>query len=145
MPAAKEDDVSAANKALVVRFIDALESGDVAAAAACFDADRYYSHAFEADLEGTWAQQKADFRAGTWTEVSVERLALIAEGDRVAYLSSFTGTHSGEFLGVPPSGRRVTIPMLQAWRVDGGLIVEHWGGFQVTDALLQRLRDPDAT
>jgi predicted SnoaL-like aldol condensation-catalyzing enzyme len=128
------------NKALVLRFIDALSKGDVAGAAACFDAERYYSHAYEADLAGTWEQQKANYRSGTWSDVETERLAVIADGDRVAYLANFTGTHTGPFLGIPPSGRRVTIPMLETWRIDGDKIVEHWGGFQITERLLARLR-----
>jgi len=133
------------NKALVIRFIDALARRDVAGAAACFDAERYYSHAYEADLAGTWEQQKANYRAGTWSDVETERLAVIAEGDRVVYLATFTGTHTGPFLGVPASGKRVSIPMLETWRVEDDKIVEHWGGFQITDKLMARLRNADQT
>jgi len=135
---------AAANKALVLRFLEAFDSGDFATAASCFDPERYYSHAYEADLAGTWEQQKANFRAAIWTDVSVERLAVIAEDDRVAYLTNFTATHSGEFLGIPSTGRRVTIPSLEVWRVERGLIVEHWGGLQITAAVMNRLRQPAA-
>jgi steroid delta-isomerase-like uncharacterized protein len=128
------------NKALVLRFIDALGRGDVAAAAECFDAERYYSHAYEADLAGTWEQQKANFRAKVWRDVETEPVAVVAEGDRVAVHSTFTGTHTGTFLGVPASGARVTMPSLQIWRVADGKIVEHWGGLQVTELTMRRLR-----
>jgi steroid delta-isomerase-like uncharacterized protein len=125
---------------VVNRFIDALRTGDVATAAECFDADRYYSHAFEADLAGTWEQMKAGRRSRTWTDVEVEPLAVVADGDRVARHAVFTATHTGEFFGVPASGRRVSIPSLEIWRVADGRIVEHWGGLQVTEHLLDRLR-----
>ncbi len=128
------------NKALVLRFIDALGRGDIGAAAECFDADRYYSHAYEADLAGTWEQQKAAFRAKAWSDVVSERVAVIAEGDRVAVHGTFTGTHTGTFLGVPASGARVTMPSLQIWRVDEGKIVEHWGGLLVSELTMRRLR-----
>ena len=128
------------NKALLIRFLDAFGAGDIAAAAECFDADRYYSHAYEADLAGTWAQQRANYRAAIWTDVQVERITVWAEGDRVGHHSSFTGIHSGPFLGIPASGRRVTMPVLETWRVADGKIAEHWGGFIVTDKLLDRLR-----
>ena len=124
----------------MIRFLDAFRTGDIATAASCFDPERYYSNAYEADLAGTWAQQKANFRARIWTDVESERVAVLADGDRVAVQGLFTGTHTGPFLGIPPSGRRVTIPVLEVWRIAGGLIVEHWGGFQITDAVIRRLR-----
>jgi steroid delta-isomerase-like uncharacterized protein len=40
---------------------------------------------------------------------------MVAEGDRVATFSFWSGTHRGEFLGVPASGRRVTV---EAWTLD---------------------------
>ena len=93
------------NKALLMRFLDAFGAGDIATAAECFDADRYYSHTYEADLAGTWAQQRANYRAAIWTDVDVERIAVWAERDRVGHHSSFTATHSGPFLGIPASGQ----------------------------------------
>src|SRR3954447_4448282 len=113
----------AENKALVERFLEAFRTGDIATAAACFGAERYYSNAYEADLAGTWAQQKANYRAQIWTDVVSEQVALIAEGDRVAYQALFTGTHSGEFLGFPATGKRLTLPVLEVWRIDGDKIV----------------------
>jgi steroid delta-isomerase-like uncharacterized protein len=40
---------------------------------------------------------------------------LIAEGDRVASFCTWTGTHRGEFMGIPATGRSVTI---EAWTMD---------------------------
>jgi len=128
------------NKALVLRFIDALDAGDVAAAAACFDLDRYYSHAYEADLAGTWEQMKARHHAPSFQDVVLERVALVAEGDRVAYHTRMTATHTDELLGIPASGARVTIDGLQIWRIDGDKIVEHWGGPVVTEKVAATLR-----
>jgi steroid delta-isomerase-like uncharacterized protein len=39
----------------------------------------------------------------------------LAEGDRVMTLSTWTGTHAGEFLGIPATGRSVTV---EAWTID---------------------------
>ena len=39
----------------------------------------------------------------------------VVEGDRIMTLSTWTGTHRGEFMGVPATGRRVTV---EAWTLD---------------------------
>lgn len=130
----------AENKALVQRFVHALDTGDVATAAACFDPDRYYSHAFEADLAGTWEQMKERRRAAPFRDVEYERVALIADADRVALHTTMTGTHAGEVLGIPGSGARVTLHSLEIWRIDGDKIVEHWGGPVVTEKVAATLR-----
>jgi predicted ester cyclase len=52
---------------------------------------------------------------------------LIAEGDKVVARVTMTGTHTGEFWGVPPTGRRVNLTAIYIVRIAGGKIVEHWG------------------
>jgi predicted ester cyclase len=51
---------------------------------------------------------------------------MIAEGDRVATKKTFTGTHRGEFAGIPPTGREVTVTYVDILRLRDGRIVEHW-------------------
>ena len=50
----------------------------------------------------------------------------IAEGDRVVTRKVFTGTHSGPFQGIEPTGRAVEIHVIDIVRVADGRIVEHW-------------------
>ena len=129
----------AENKALVQRFLDGLRAGDVAAAAACFDSERYYSHAHGADLAGTWEQMKARRRAAAFADVDSTAVVLLADGDRVVFHSSFSGVQEGEVLGVPASGARITFDDIQMWRIDGDKIVEHWGGMVESTRLYQQL------
>ena len=51
---------------------------------------------------------------------------MIAEGDEVAVRATFRGTHEGEFAGVPATGNEVEIPVFLIYRLEDGLIVEHW-------------------
>lgn len=51
---------------------------------------------------------------------------MIAEGDRVATKKTFTGTHTGDFYGIPPTGKRVTVQYVDILRVRDGKVVEHW-------------------
>ena len=50
----------------------------------------------------------------------------IAEGDRVVERWRSTATHQGEFMGVPATGKRVTIEGMDISRIEAGKIVEHW-------------------
>jgi steroid delta-isomerase-like uncharacterized protein len=52
---------------------------------------------------------------------------IIAEGDKVVIRQTWSGTHQGEFMGVPPTGKRVSIGVIDIIRVAGGKFAEHWG------------------
>ena len=51
---------------------------------------------------------------------------LIAEGDKVVMRGVATGTHRGVFMGIPPTGKRITVPGIHVMRIADGRIVEHW-------------------
>ncbi len=51
---------------------------------------------------------------------------MIAEGDRVVTKKTFTGTHTGEFNGIPATGKQVTLQYVDILRLRDGRIVEHW-------------------
>lgn len=52
---------------------------------------------------------------------------LIAEGDKVAARITMSGTHTGSFMGVPPTGRFISFTGIYIARIANGKIVEHWG------------------
>jgi predicted ester cyclase len=53
---------------------------------------------------------------------------MIAEGNTVATRLTFQGTHTGEFQGMAPTGKRVSVPALDMAHYEGGKMVEQWGG-----------------
>ena len=64
---------------------------------------------------------------------------LIASGDKAVARVKVTGTHKGEFLGVPPNGTRVEVQLIDIMRFDGaGLVCEHWGTADML-SLMQQL------
>jgi predicted ester cyclase len=63
---------------------------------------------------------------------------LIAEGDRVVFRVTVTGTQRGEMFGVAPTGKSVAYSAIDILRFDGGLVAEHWG-FGDSAALLRQL------
>jgi steroid delta-isomerase-like uncharacterized protein len=52
---------------------------------------------------------------------------LVAEGDLVVERFTASGTHSGELMGVAPTGRVLRLRGIQMFRVRHGRIVERWG------------------
>ena len=62
----------------------------------------------------------------------------IAEGDRVGERYTARGTHKGEFMGAPPTGKKFAIETLVIYRLAGGKIVEMWG-LNDSQALMMQL------
>lgn len=52
--------------------------------------------------------------------------SVIAEGDMVAERVTSKGTHQGEFQGIAPTGRAVSMPGISMFRIAGGKIIENW-------------------
>ena len=51
---------------------------------------------------------------------------MAADGDKVWTYKTFSAVHTGEFMGIAPTGRTVTIDAIDIMRVVDGKIVEHW-------------------
>jgi steroid delta-isomerase-like uncharacterized protein len=78
-------------------------------------------------------------------DVSIEVLAMATDGDEVWSHAVLRGTHHGEFMGIPATGRAIEVAMIDRVRVRDGRAIDHWG---VTDTLtmfeqLGVLREPE--
>jgi steroid delta-isomerase-like uncharacterized protein len=60
-------------------------------------------------------------------DLKVETLAVALDGDELWVHSRATGTHRGEFMGIPATGKAVSFAMMDRVRVRDGKAVEHWG------------------
>ena len=60
-------------------------------------------------------------------DLNAEIQGIVAEGDEVWVYAVMTGTHQGEFLGIPATGKQISVPMVDRVRVRNGKAVEHWG------------------
>jgi predicted ester cyclase len=52
--------------------------------------------------------------------------AEFADGDYVIHRGYGTGTHTGEFQGIPPTGKQIKVNFIHIWRVANGKAVENW-------------------
>jgi steroid delta-isomerase-like uncharacterized protein len=113
--------------AVVQRWFQAFNDGDLQAAAAA-RADDFVAHVpgLPDPLDGDgWRGFIATFLGG-FPDLQLIVEDMVAAGDRVAVRWTFQGTHRGEFLGVPPTGKRVTMSAVEINRVAAGKVAEHW-------------------
>ena len=83
-----------------------------------------------------------DFLAQFWRgfpDLHSQEEALLGDGDLVTIRWTITGTHTGPFFGVAPTGRSIEVSGMDILRVEDGKLVEHWGGVadQMDDFLSQ--------
>ncbi len=62
---------------------------------------------------------------------------VIAEGDRVVYMGTISGTHDGELFGFPATGNKMEVRGVNFFRLANGKIVERWGQFDVLTMMQQ--------
>ena len=65
------------------------------------------------------------------TAIMMDGFRSLAEGDQVVARVRITGTHTGNFWGVAPTGRHVDLTAIYIVRIANGKIVEHWDALQV--------------
>ena len=64
---------------------------------------------------------------------------VLVSGDKAVARVRATGTHQGEFMGVPPTGKSIDVQLIDIIRFgDDGLAREHWGVFDAM-AMMQQL------
>ncbi|MCC6602186.1 MAG: ester cyclase [Anaerolineae bacterium] len=127
------------NKTLVKRFYQAVDSGDVAAVEELFALEwENIDPALPpmAGLEGARSLVQM-FTAG-FPDFSSKIELMAAESDRVAVRALHTGTHRGEFMGIPATGKRVSVHATGIYTCKDGKLVQNRVVFDAF-GLLQQL------
>ncbi|WP_181719575.1 ester cyclase [Nocardia gipuzkoensis] len=120
------------NIATFSRLHDAVNSGDAEVIAKTIDEvvapDMLFHAPVPMDATGAQALQQVWavlLRAFPDIHVAVEDV--IAEGDKGVFRNTVTGTHQGEYRGLPPTGKSVTYKEIFIVRFADGRIAEIWG------------------
>jgi predicted ester cyclase len=79
---------------------------------------------YEADREG-FRRFIGMFRAA-FPDLRVTIEEQLADGDKVIDRGYGSGTHRGEFQGIPPTGKQFKVKYIDIWRVANGKMVENW-------------------
>jgi steroid delta-isomerase-like uncharacterized protein len=86
-----------------------------------------------------WDRTK-QFYAAFWSafpDLSAKIEEMVAEGDKVAIRVINTGTHKGEFQGIPPTGKKVSFGGRDFLTLRDGKIVEQWAGADMMELMQQ--------
>jgi len=90
--------------------------------------------------QGPGVQGFIDFFTGfraAFPDLHIEVEHLVADEESVAFAYTVTGTHQGDFLGVPATGRPITARGVQISRFENGKTVERWGSSDVLGIMQQ--------
>ena len=85
-------------------------------------------HSPMGDIKGREALKQMDtMLINTFADLRVKIEDQIAEGDKVVNRITFTGIHKGEYMGIAPTGKSVTITGISIQKIVNGKILEIWG------------------
>ncbi len=125
------------NKALMKRFLEASVDLDEASLKALLAPD------FVAHIPGGPANRDAfvqhNYRfVAAFSDRQFEVEDLVAEGDKVVARAVWRGTHTGDFMGLPATGKQLAVSAVITERIRDGKSIEHWSLFD-TLGMMQQL------
>ena len=126
--------------ATVQRFYEMISAGDIDGFGALL-ADDFVEHEETPGLAPTKDGVLEFFRMyrAAFPDLRFDPEDVLASGDKVAARVRATGTHEGEFMGMPATGKRVDVQLIDIIRFgDDGLAHEHWGVVDLM-AMMQQL------
>jgi steroid delta-isomerase-like uncharacterized protein len=105
-----------------------------------FLADDFVEHEVSPGLEPTKEGVKTFFRMymAAFPDLQMSVEDVIASGDKVVARVRATGTNTGEFMGMPATGKAADVHLIDIIRFgDDGLAREHWGVFDALGMMQQ--------
>jgi steroid delta-isomerase-like uncharacterized protein len=128
------------NKATVRRFHDAANSGDPQLVSRTIDELVQPDALIRTPLpiEATGAELLKEVFARllrAYPDLHITAEDLIEDGDKIVSRNTVTGTHKGEYMGIPPTGKSITYDEIFIFRLAGGRIAETWGVVDVVSQL----------
>jgi predicted ester cyclase len=87
-------------------------------------AENYTNHSFGASGRDAMRGVIGGFRAA-FPDLEITVDERIVHGDTAAQRGHFTGTHEGEFAGMPATGKQVDAPFMDWWVIRDGLLVDN--------------------
>ena len=132
----------ARNKETYHRFHDAINSGDLEVISKAIDEfihpDGRFHTAEPTDMTAVQTQKRIwEILLRAFPDIHVTVEDLLAEGDKIVARQTVTGTNSGEYRGMPPTGKSVTYNEIFIARFADGQVTDIWGVVDIYSQLRQ--------
>jgi steroid delta-isomerase-like uncharacterized protein len=127
------------NATTLRRTYELLNAGDVDGFGDLL-ADDFVEHEVSPGLAPTKEGVKAFFRMyiAAFPDLRMVPEDVLPSGDKVVARTRGTGTHRGEFMGMPATGKSIDVELIDIMRFgDDGLVQEHWGAFDALKMMQQ--------
>jgi len=134
-------EVEAQNKDIIKRYNDEFWNTGNMAVADEIVADGYVRHdpASPEDITGCdGLKQLVTMFRNAYPDFHSTYEDMFAKGDKVTARYTVRGTHNGELMGIPPTGKKVTVSCIVIHRLADGKIVEDWTEYDLM-GLMQQL------
>ena len=117
------------NKAVVFRLVEAWNTGNMTLFDDILSPDYTDHDALQGQAQGLEGyKQIGALYLSIFPDLNITINEMIAEGDKVAVMSTLQGTHQGEFMGMAPTGKQVTATAINIYRIANNKLVEEWSG-----------------
>ena len=130
--------IQARNKAVAMRVFDEIFNQGKFQVADEIYAPDFRNHGATRTIDLKTDQDFVHAEKNAFPDLRISVQDMVAEGDNVAVLWTFRGTHTGSgYEGLPPTGTRVEVRGITIWRIVDGRIVEEWSSFSETGAYMR--------
>jgi steroid delta-isomerase-like uncharacterized protein len=133
-----EEAIQARNKAVAMRVFDEIFNQGKFQVADEIYAPDFRNHGLHQSVDLKTDQDAVHAEKKAFPDLRMSVQEMVAEGDKVAVLWTFHGTHTGSgYEGLPPTGTPVELRGITIWRIVDGRIREEWSSWSETEAYIR--------
>lgn len=124
------------NNEFMSRFLEASVASDPTAFKALMAPD-FVAHVTGGPKSRDGFVQHMSYFNMAFNDMNITVADLITDGEKVVARTTWRGTHTGDFMGLPPTGKQIEIEAYIVERLRDGKTVEHWSLFDQLTMLQQ--------
>ena len=137
---APDRSIQARNKAVAGRVFDEIFNQGKFRVADEIYAPDFQNHGLHQSVDLKTDQEAVHAEKKAFPDLRMSVQQMVAEGDKVAVLWTFQGTHTGPgYEGLPPTGTAVELRGITIWRIVDGRIRDEWSSWSETGAYIRML------
>ena len=120
--------MSEENKTLVREFVEVCQTRHDLDRLSDFISPEFVNHTVQPPFAPTFegAKQLHEMLIAAFPDMRFVIRDMVAEGDKVVTYKTLQGTHQGDFMGIPPTGKRIECDVIDIMRIADGKCLEHW-------------------